>query len=138
MNPTPDPTIRLVTAFETADAGIVGLANSILDEAGIDHVVRGALGQDSGSVVYPVAPATFQVREEDADQAAALLSQLSSPASLRTPSSPWARWGRREYVFMTIEIVGFSWLQRNVNLWAAFAFLAVCFVVDLWTRDRFS
>ena len=38
---SPDPNIRLTTVFTTADPGLVAIVKSVLEEAGIDHFVRG-------------------------------------------------------------------------------------------------
>jgi len=77
----PDPNIRLVTVFTTTDPGLVGVVRSLLDEAGIEYSVKGetlrnVLGWGTPGV-YGVGPAEFQVRDEDAAEAAALLAQIS-------------------------------------------------------------
>ena len=80
--PEADPDIRLVTVFATSDAGIHALVQSLLDDAGIDYAVRGdtlrnVLGWGGAAVFNTaLAPAEFQVREEDAARAAALLARL--------------------------------------------------------------
>jgi hypothetical protein len=76
-----DPNIRLVTVFTTTDPGLVGVVRSLLDEAGIEYAVKGetlrnVLGWGMPGV-YGVGPAEFQVREEDAADAATLLSEIS-------------------------------------------------------------
>lgn len=77
----PDPNIRLVTVFTTTDPGLVGIVKSVLEAAGIDHFVRGetlrnVIGWGTPGV-YGVGPAEFQVREQDAADASALLAPLS-------------------------------------------------------------
>ena len=77
----PDPNIRLVTIFTTTDPGLVGVVKSLLDEAGIEYSVNGetlrnVLGWGTPGV-YGVGPPEFQVREEDAAEAAALLSEIA-------------------------------------------------------------
>lgn len=77
---SPDPNIRLTTVFTTADPGLVAIVKSVLEEAGIDHFVRGETLRNvmgwGGPGVYGVGPAEFQVREEDAAHATAILSLL--------------------------------------------------------------
>jgi len=79
--PEPDPSIRLVTIFHATDPGLVAIVKSLLDEAGIDHFVRGETlrnGMGWGTPgAFGVGPAEFQVREQDAARATALLSRLA-------------------------------------------------------------
>ena len=88
-DPTPDP--KLVAVLRTEDAGLVPLAKSMLDEEGIEHLVRGQGLQDpfygglpSGSG-YGRGPVEFWVREEDAGRARTLLDGLSAPPSGNDP-----------------------------------------------------
>jgi hypothetical protein len=79
--PQPDPDIRLVTVFATDDPGLVAIVKSLLDEAGIDHFVpgetlRNVMGWGTPGP-FGLGSAEFQVREEDADRATELLSQLT-------------------------------------------------------------
>ncbi len=77
----PEPNIRLVTVFETEDAGLVAVVKSLLEDEGIEYVVRGETLRNVFGWglpgVYGVGPAAFQVREEDAARATALLSRLA-------------------------------------------------------------
>jgi hypothetical protein len=76
----PDPTIRLVTVFETADPGLAAVAKSLLDDAGIDHTIRGETQANVfgwGTRMSPgVGVPAFQVREQDAARATELLARL--------------------------------------------------------------
>ena len=77
----PDPNIKLVTVFETGDPGLMAVVRSILDEAGIEHTVQGESARDVmgwGSMSPPGATPQFQVREEDAAEAVALLRRLTN------------------------------------------------------------
>jgi hypothetical protein len=85
QRPEPDPDIRLVTVFATADPGVFALVTSLLDNEGIDYAVRGDTLRNvvgwGGPGIFnsAVGPAEFQVREEDATRAAALLARLERP-----------------------------------------------------------
>jgi hypothetical protein len=76
----PDPSIRLVTVFRTEDPGLVGLAKSILDDAGIDYYVAGETMRNVFGWGLPgahgVGPAEFSVREEDGSRAREILADL--------------------------------------------------------------
>lgn len=77
----PDPTIQLVTVLETADFGLIAVAQSVLEEAGIDYTVpgetlRNILGWGVPGVLG-VNPARIEVREADATRALALLERLT-------------------------------------------------------------
>ena len=79
--PEPDPTIRLVTVFNASDPGLVAIVKSLLDEAGIDHFVRGetlrnVMGWGTPGA-FGIGAAEFQVREQDFARATALLSRLT-------------------------------------------------------------
>jgi hypothetical protein len=79
--PEPDPGIRLVTVFKAADPGLVAIVKSLLDDAGIDHFVRGeTLRNVTGwgtPGAFGIGAAEFQVREQDSARATALLSRLA-------------------------------------------------------------
>ena len=77
----PEHDIRLVTVLRTSDWGIVAIAKSVLENAGIDYfvkneVVRGLQGWQFSA--YP-GDAEFQVREADAPAASRLLARLDKP-----------------------------------------------------------
>ena len=82
MTIQPDPNIQLVTVFRTSDPGLVGLVKSILQNAGIDHFLRGeTLGnvRGWGGIGAFDGPAEFQVRQSDASSASQLLAKLGEP-----------------------------------------------------------
>ena len=73
----------LVTIFEAGDPGLVALAKSLLDSAGIEFATKGEALQDVlGAGRFPVGsnllagPVVFQVLPEDEAPARALLSDL--------------------------------------------------------------
>jgi hypothetical protein len=83
--PAPDPNIRLVTIFRTADPGLLAVVKSLFDEAGIDHFVRSeslrnVIGWGGAGVFAAFEEAEFQVREQDARRASALLARLNEPS----------------------------------------------------------
>lgn len=72
-----------VTVFETGDPGLVALAKSLLDSAGIDFTTKGdalqdvlGLGRFPGGANLVAGPVVFQVRPDDAKEASALLREL--------------------------------------------------------------
>jgi hypothetical protein len=79
---TPEP--ELVSVLRTGDGGLVPLAKSMLDEEGIEHLVRGEGLQDPfdfgrvGAGGSSGGPVEFWVREEDAGRARTLLDGLSA------------------------------------------------------------
>jgi putative signal transducing protein len=80
--PEPTPDAKLVEVFSTGDAGLIALAHSLLEGEKIDYFVRGdglqdlfGLGRMTG-FNYAMGPASFCVREEDADNARLLLQDL--------------------------------------------------------------
>jgi hypothetical protein len=81
---TPEP--ALVSVLRTGDAGLVPLATSILDQEGIEHLVRGAGLQDpfdGGSFGgYGKGPLELWVRQDDAERARTVLDGLSAPPSV--------------------------------------------------------
>lgn len=87
--PTPTPDVELVSVLATGDAGIIAVAQSLLEAEGIDYFLRGDGLQDLfgfGRITgfsYAMGPAEFCVRSEDAVRARALLDglQASKPAA---------------------------------------------------------
>lgn len=83
-----DPDIELITVFETADPALVAVAKSLLDSAEIEFLARGEGVQDLvgggrvGHVNLATGPVQFQVREEDAEEARTLLSELEEEDTL--------------------------------------------------------
>jgi hypothetical protein len=80
--PAPAPDAKLVAVFATGDPGVIAIARSLLDGEKIDYFVRGEGLQDlfgvgrTNSYSFAMGPAEFWVREEDADNARTLLTDL--------------------------------------------------------------
>ena len=92
-----DHDVHLVTVFESGDPALIALARSLLDSAGIPFVTRGEGIQDlfgwgrmPGGFSVVAGPVTFQVDEEDVEEARALLEDLheSNQNSVETDSEP--------------------------------------------------
>ncbi len=73
----------LVAVFETGDPGLVALAKSLLDSAGIDFATRGdalqdlfGVGRFPGRTNLVTGPVVFQVRLNDAEKARSILRDL--------------------------------------------------------------
>jgi hypothetical protein len=88
--PEPTPDVELVPVLATGDAGVIGLARSLLDAEEIDYFVRGdglqdlfGLGRITG-FSFAMGPAEFVVRSDDAERARELLDGLTAPAQERT------------------------------------------------------
>ena len=81
-SPEPTPDAQLVQVFSTGDPGIIAIARSLLEGEKIDYFVRGDGLQDLfgwGRLTgysYAMGAPEFWVREEDADNARALLQDL--------------------------------------------------------------
>jgi hypothetical protein len=88
-NPGPEPTpdVNLVPVLTTGDAGIIGIAKSLLENAEIDYFVRGDGLQDLfglgrlTSYSYLTGPAEFLVRADDAVRAHEILDPLIAPTA---------------------------------------------------------
>ena len=72
-----------VTVFETGDPGLVALAKSLLDSAGIEFATKGealqdvgGLGRFPGGSNWVAGPVVFQVGPDDAKRARSLLRDL--------------------------------------------------------------
>jgi hypothetical protein len=90
--PEPTPDAKLVRLFATGDVGLIAIANSLLEGEKIDFFVRGdglqdlfGLGRTTG-YSFAMGPAEFWVREEDAENARALLQDLI--AATAKPADP--------------------------------------------------
>jgi len=90
--PEPTPDVELVSVLATGDAGVIGLARSLLDAEEIDYFVRGdglqdlfGLGRITG-FSFAMGPAEFVVRSDDAKRARELLDGLTAPARARDSS----------------------------------------------------
>jgi hypothetical protein len=74
-----------VTVFQSSDPALIGVAESLLEEAGIEFFSKGEGIQDLfgagriGNVNPIVGPVELQVAAEDADEARAALAELSKP-----------------------------------------------------------
>ena len=73
--PEPTPDAELVPVLATGDAGVIAVAQSLLEAEKIDFFVRGdglqdlfGLGRMTG-FSFAMGPAEFLVRAEDADRA---------------------------------------------------------------------
>ncbi len=73
----------VVTVFETGDPGLVALAKSLLDSAGIEFATKGdalqdvvGLGRFPGGSNLVAGPVVFQVGSDDAKRARSLLRDL--------------------------------------------------------------
>ncbi len=63
---------ELVTVYTTADAGLLGLAKSLLEDAGIDYFVRG----ESTKALFAAGFMELQVHPHDAEEAEALIEEM--------------------------------------------------------------
>ena len=91
--PEPTPDIELVRVLATGDAGLIGVAKSLLEAEEIEYFVRGdglqdlfGLGRLTG-FSYAMGPAEFWARADDADRARELLSGLIAPDRERDSST---------------------------------------------------
>jgi hypothetical protein len=85
--PEPTPDAELVKVLATGDAGLIGIARSLLDAEGVEYLLRGdglqdlfGLGRVTG-FSYAMGPAEFWVRAEDAERARELLKDLTPTQS---------------------------------------------------------
>jgi len=83
--PEPTPDAELVPVLATGDAGVIAVAQSLLEAEKIDFFVRGdglqdlfGLGRMTG-FSFAMGPAEFLVRADDADRARELLNGLTAP-----------------------------------------------------------
>jgi hypothetical protein len=84
--PPPDPNIQMTPVLSTGDQAVIALAKSLLESEGIEYFVRAEGLQDLfgwgrlGFAYNIVAgPAQFVVRNDDAEHARELLSDLVTP-----------------------------------------------------------
>ena len=83
--PEPTPDAALVPVLATGDAGLIAIAQSLLDAEQIDYLLRGDGLQDlfgAGRLTgysFAMGPAEFLVRSEDFDRARELLGGLTVP-----------------------------------------------------------
>jgi hypothetical protein len=74
---------ELSTVLATSDAGLIAVAKSLLDDAGIPFMVRGEgiQGLFPGNLNVVLGPAELQVNARDRQEAKAILSKLSDAFS---------------------------------------------------------
>lgn len=92
--PVEEPGVELVKVFETGEASLIPVVKSLLDDAGIDFSTRGEPIQDlfgwgrfGTGLNYVVGPVEFLVREEEASDAAELLSHMADPLAPESDES---------------------------------------------------
>jgi len=79
----PDAEIQLVKVFETGNPSLIAIAESLLDDAGIDFLTKNqnlqdfiAGGRIGASYNISMGPAQFWVRADDEDEARSLLHDI--------------------------------------------------------------
>ena len=82
-----------VTVFETGDPGLVALASSLLDSAGIQFATKGealqdlfGLGRFPGGANLITGPVVFQVGPDDEKKARSVLRDLTRPRDEDRPA----------------------------------------------------
>ncbi len=87
VEPTPpEPEVKLVKIYEEGDAAVLPLIESLLRDADIEFMTRGEALQDlfalgrfgTGGGNNAIGPVEFWVREEDAEEARALIESAPS------------------------------------------------------------
>jgi Putative prokaryotic signal transducing protein len=85
--------VKLAKVFATSDPALIGVAESLLDDAGIDFLTKGAEIQDLigggriGGYNLAIGPVEFWVREDEQAEARALFDDF---AELSTDGEPLA------------------------------------------------
>jgi len=80
-----EPDLKPVTVLETGDPAELMVAESLLEDAGIEFFPKGEMVQDMfgagrlGGFNTLAGPVEIQVRPEDADEARRLLARLEAP-----------------------------------------------------------
>jgi len=71
----PDPTVNLATVFRTANPATISVAESLLQDAGIEYLIRNR----ATYALIPVSrfPVEIQVRSSEVREARQLLSALT-------------------------------------------------------------
>ena len=72
----PFPAARPVTVLTVRDPGVLAVAQSLLDEAGIPYFAK---SENSANVTPFLIWVELQVGSDDAEEARALLADLSAP-----------------------------------------------------------
>ena len=81
-----EPEAKLVKVFQTGEAAMIPVVESVLDSAGIEFLAKGEEVQDlfgfgrlGTNYSFVAGPVEFLVREEDAATARELLEQIAEP-----------------------------------------------------------
>jgi hypothetical protein len=81
-----EPEAKLVKVFQTGEAAMIPVVESVLDSAGIEFLAKGEEIQDlfgfgrlGTNYSFVAGPVEFLVREEDAATARELLEQIAEP-----------------------------------------------------------
>ena len=90
VEPLPaEPELALVKVYETGNAAIIPLFESLLQDAGIEYMARNETIQDlfgwgrfASNMNYMIGPVEFWVREDAADEALAIVETLESSAEV--------------------------------------------------------
>jgi len=89
--PEPPAQIDLVKIFETGNAAVIPVVESLLSDAEIEFMTKSepiqhmfGWGTFGSNLNYVIGPVHFLVREEDAEEARAIVAHLSDP----TPPYP--------------------------------------------------
>ncbi|HYM59364.1 MAG TPA: DUF2007 domain-containing protein [Thermoanaerobaculia bacterium] len=84
-----DPDMKLVSVFETSDPGLVAIVESVLNDAGIDFMMKNQIMQDllaGGRLAgfnQVIGPVQFLVRPEDEARAREALTPVHEDAASR-------------------------------------------------------
>jgi len=86
--PNPEPDMDLVKVYETGNAAIIPVYESLLNDAGIEYLAKGEGIQDlfgwgrfGTNLNYAIGPVEFYVRADFADEARQLADTLQAPAA---------------------------------------------------------
>ena len=87
-----EPEIPLVKVYETGNAALIPLFESLLDDAGIEYMAKSEGIQDlfgwgrfGSNMNYLIGPVEFFVREDAAAEALAIAETLAAPGAEETP-----------------------------------------------------
>jgi hypothetical protein len=79
------PDVELVKVYETGNAAIIPVLESVLNDGGIEYMAKGEPIQDlfgwgrlGTNMNYVIGPVEFYVRKDDEDEARALVQTLES------------------------------------------------------------
>jgi hypothetical protein len=83
----PEPKLSLVKVYETGNAAIIPVYESLLNDAGIEYMAKGESIQDlfgwgrfGSNLNYVIGPVEFYVRADAADEARQIAETLQSPS----------------------------------------------------------